>query len=258
MGMIKHLQINRMYFTQGLIHQTLAMSLDSNYSMVLPPPPPPPPTITADEVRRIFNKIDSKRAPGPDQISGRVLQKCSEQLSPIFCQLFQKSLDTHYIPKAWKSSLIVPVPKVAKPSVLNDYRPVALTSIIMKSLERIVLKHILKDVQWNIDPLQFAYRNKRSTDDALLYTLHNIYCHLDRPKRYAWVLSIDFSSAFNTIRPHIMMERLWQLGVNADIIMWGESFLTERAQCVRVNEAVSSLIMTNTGSPQGSVISPVL
>ena len=121
---------------------------------------------------------------------------------------------------------------MAKPSVLNDYRPVALTSIIMKS---IVLKHILKDVQWNIDPLQFAYRNKRSTDDALLYMLHNIYCHLDRPKRYARVLFIDFSSAFSTIRPHIMMERLWQLGVNANIIRWGESFLTERAQCVRVN-----------------------
>ncbi|XDV25563.1 hypothetical protein PO909_029463 [Leuciscus waleckii] len=158
-----------------------------------------PPTITADEVRRVFNKIDSKKAPGPDQISGRVLQICSEQLSLIFCQLFQKSLFTHYIPKAWRSSLIVPVPKVARPADLNDYRPVALTSIVVKSLERIVLRHILNDVQCNIDPLQFAYRNKRSTDDALLYMLHNIYCHLDKPKRYVRVLFIDFSSAFNTI-----------------------------------------------------------
>lgn len=217
-----------------------------------------PPTITAEDVRRVFNKIDSKKAPGPDQISGRVLQMCSEQLSLIFCQLFQKSLDTQYIPKVWKSSLIVPVPKVARPADLNDYRPVALTSIVVKSLERIVLRHILNDVQCNIDPLQFAYRNKRSTDDALLYMLHNIYCHLDKPKRYVRVLFIDFSSAFNTIRPHIMMERLGQLGVNPNIIRWVESFLTERTQCVRVNEAVSSPIMTNTGSPQGSVISPVL
>jgi len=58
------------------------------------------PTFTADEVRRVFDKNYSKKAPGPDQICGRVLQKCSEQLSLIFCQLFQESLDTHYIPKA--------------------------------------------------------------------------------------------------------------------------------------------------------------
>lgn len=215
--------------------------------------------VTTDEVRRIFNRIDPKKSAGPDHVRGRVLKECSEHLSPIFAHLFQMSLDTYYIPgKAWKSSLIVPVPKVSKPCVLNDYRPVALTSIIMKSLERIVLKHILGEVQHNIDPLQFAYRAMRSTDDALLCILHNIYCHLDRPKRYAWVLFIDFPSAFNTIRPHLMMERLLHLGVNANIIRWVESFLTERTQCVRVNKAVSSSILTNTGAPQGNVISPVL
>ena len=49
-----------------------------------------------------------------------------------------------------------------------------------------------------------------------------------------------------------------QLGVHSDVIRWVESFLTDRVQCVRVNEAVSSPIITNTGSPQGSTISPVL
>jgi len=52
-----------------------------------------------------------------------------------------------------------------------------------------------------------------------------------------------------------MMERLGQLGVNLNLIRWVESFLTERTQCVRENEVVSSQIMT---TPQGSVISPVL
>lgn len=99
--------------------------------------------------------------------------------------------------------------------------------------------------------------NLHDTDDALLYMLHTIYCHLDRPKRYARVLFIDFLSAFNTIRPHLMMDRLLHLGVNANIVRWVESFLIERIQYVRVNEA-SSPIVTNTGAPQGSVISPVL
>ncbi len=80
----------------------------------------------------------------------------------------------------------------------------------------------------------------------------------DQPKRYTRAMFIDFSSAFNTIRLHILMERLLQLEVNSTIIRCVESFLTDRSQCVRVNAAVSSPIMTNTEAPQGSVISPVL
>lgn len=105
-----------------------------------------PPITTADEVCIIFNKIDPKKATGPDQIRGRILKECSEQLSPIFRQLFQRSLDRHYIVKVCKSSIIVPVPKVVKPSVLTDYIPIALTSITMKSLECIVLKYFLSNV----------------------------------------------------------------------------------------------------------------
>lgn len=115
----------------------------------------------------------------------------------------------------------------------------------MKSLERMVLNHVLKEVQYKLDPLQFAYRKERSTEDALLFMLHNIYCYLDRPKGYVCVLSADLSSAFTTIRPHIMTESLLQFGV--------ESFFTDRVQCVRVNEAVSSPIITNTGAPQGTI-----
>lgn len=81
------------------------------------------------------------------------------------------------------------------PSVLNDYRPVAVTS----SLERIVLNHIIREMQHKTDPFQFAYRNGRSTKDMLLYMLHNIYCHLDQ--RYSRVLLVDFSPHLIALDP---------------------------------------------------------
>ncbi len=71
---------------------------------------------------------------------------------------------------------------------------------------KIVLERVLSDVRDKLDPLQFAYRRGRSTEDALLYMLHRFYSHLDQPKRYTLVMFIDFSSAFNTIRPHILMK----------------------------------------------------
>lgn len=143
------------------------------------------PIITADEARIIFNKINPKNANGPDQIRGRILKERSEQLSPIFGQLFKRSLDRHYILKVCKSSIIVPVPKVVKPSVFTDDIPIALTSITIKSLEWIGLKYVLSD---STDPLQ------SSTISTATWTGPNN------------VLFIQFSFAFN-IRPNIMMER---------------------------------------------------
>ncbi len=81
----------------------------------------------------------------------------------------------------WKTSTITPVPKVSKPRDLNDYRPVALTSIPMKCFE-----HLVKDifVELLTDPFQFAYCAQRRVEDAIIGTmLHKIYEHLERIPR---------------------------------------------------------------------------
>ena len=96
---------------------------------------------------------------------------------------------------------------------MNDLRPVALTSIIMKSLERLVLiklKHFFSPVQ---DSMQFAYRCKRSVEDAILVFLDNIYRYIDTPRNYCRILFVDFSSAFNTIQPHILASKLNNMNV---------------------------------------------
>ena len=91
---------------------------------------------------------------------------------------------------------------------MNDYRPVALTSSIMKCLEKLVLKFLLKDASSHLDKFQFAYRCNRGgggVDDGVLVFLHKLYSHLDKPKSYARSMFTDFSSAFNTIQPHILI-----------------------------------------------------
>uniref|UniRef100_A0AAV2JYY0 glucuronosyltransferase n=1 Tax=Knipowitschia caucasica TaxID=637954 RepID=A0AAV2JYY0_KNICA len=61
--------------------------------------------------------------------------------------------------------------------------------------------------------LQFAYRANRSVDDAINLALHHILQHLDSPGTYARVLFVDFSSAFNTILPSLLQDKLSQLNV---------------------------------------------
>ncbi len=65
-------------------------------------------------------------------------------------------LATSGVPTSFKKSVIIPVPKNSKPSCLNDYRPVALTSIVMKVFERLLKNHICSSIPATLDPLQFG------------------------------------------------------------------------------------------------------
>lgn len=213
---------------------------------------------SCEDVSKLLQKINPRKAPGPDFLSGKILKVCYSELSLVFTPIFQLAMDTHKLPSIWKTSTIIPVPKKTKPVCENDYRPVALTPVIMKCYEKLVLKYLLKYVENQLDPFQFAYRKSRGTDDAIITLLHKLYEHLDKPTGYVRATFIDFSSAFNTIQPHLMIQKLKLLGVNSNIILWVYDFLTNRSQHVKVNEALSSSMAINTGAPQGCVISPVL
>lgn len=214
--------------------------------------------INPKDVTAVFKKLNSKKASGPDGISSFILKTFSDELTPAWCPLFQFSVDTCIIPTIWKTSIVIPLPKKSCPQQNDDYRPVALTSIVMKSLERIMVSKLRSEVQHLLDPYQFAYNNGRGTDDALITTVHSILKHLENPSGYVRLLFMDFSSAFNCILPQIMLSRLQQMEVNPFIVKWYGSFLTERKQQVRVNSTLSDMISVSTGAPQGCVSSPLL
>ncbi|KAK3555150.1 hypothetical protein QTP86_009986 [Hemibagrus guttatus] len=149
---------------------------------------------------------------------------------------------------------------ILKPKItgLNDYRPVALTSVVMKSFERLVLAYLKNITGPLLDPLQFAYRANRSVDDAVNMGLHFILQHLDKSGTYVRLLFVDFSSAFNTIIPTLLQTKLTQLSVPSSICQWITSFLTDRHQLVKLGKFKSNSRTTSTGAPQGCVLSPLL
>ena len=99
--------------------------------------------------------------------------------------------------------------------------------------------------------MQFAYCNNMSVQDATLILLSDINKHLDKPKSQIRSLYIDFSSAFNTMQPHVLLNKMLELDVNRNIFKWIFSFLTQRPQYTNVNNIKSNVIVTNTGAPQG-------
>ncbi len=164
-----------------------------------------------------------------------------------------------WFPPPLKRSVIIPVPKNSKLSGLNDFRPVALTSIVMKVFERLVENHICSSISVILDPLQFAYRRNRSTGDAISHVLHSSPTHIDSKNgNYVSLLFLDYSSAFNTIVPIKLAFKFTDLGLNSTLSDWIQDFLTGRPQVVKVGQFTSNSITLNVGAPQSCVLSPPL
>ncbi|KAL6490166.1 hypothetical protein MHYP_G00005110 [Metynnis hypsauchen] len=219
----------------------------------------PPFLITERDVKKVFRTVNTRRAPGPDGLCGRVLKACVHQLAPIFTVIFNLSLSLSTVPSCFKQSVIVPVPKKPQPACHNDYRPVALTSVVMKCFEKLVRDFITSSLPDSLDPLQFAYRQNRSTDDAITHLLHTTLSHLDTGRNsYVRMLFVDYSSAFNTIIPSKLTTKLLDLGLHSSLCDWIFSFLTDRSQAVRMGHFVSPTVILSIGAPQGCVLSPLL
>ncbi|KAI3353667.1 hypothetical protein L3Q82_004912 [Scortum barcoo] len=107
-----------------------------------------------------------------------------------------------------------------RPSELNDFRPVALTSHLMKTLERLFLSLLRPQVQHAQDRLQFAYQPGVGVEDAILYLLHRAHSHLDKGSGTVRILFLDFSSAFNTIQPTLLQDKLGRMGVDPQLMDW--------------------------------------
>ncbi len=215
-------------------------------------------TLSVADVTRSFKRVNIRKAVGPDGIPGRVLKACAFQLAGVFTDIFNLSLSLSVVPSCFKKSIIVPIPKKNKITCLNDWRPVALTPIFSKCFEKLVRDYICSVLPASLDPLQFAYRSNRSTDDAIAFTLHTALSHLENKNTYVRMLFVDYSSAFNTIVPATLVAKLQTLGLNRSLCSWILDFLTGRSQVVRMGNNTSSPLILNTGAPQGCVLSPLL
>ncbi|KAK3541752.1 hypothetical protein QTP86_002394 [Hemibagrus guttatus] len=104
--------------------------------------------------------------------------------------------------------LVITVPKKPHLGELNDFRPVALTSHIMKTMEGVLLHHMRPQVRHAFNHLQFAFQEKVGVEDAITYMLHRSLSHLNSGSGSMRITFLVFSSAFNTIQLLLLRNKL--------------------------------------------------
>jgi hypothetical protein len=99
-------------------------------------------TLSVAHASKSFKQVNIHKAAGPDGLPGHILRACAHKLASVFTDMFRLSLTQSVIPTCFKQTTIVPVPKNAKVTCLNDYHPVELTYVAMTFFERLVMAHI--------------------------------------------------------------------------------------------------------------------
>lgn len=181
------------------------------------------------------------------------------ELSSPVAIIFNASIQERSVPDVWKLADIIPVPKINPVKDLEkDLRPISLTAVLSKIMERFVAKWVMSQIRQLIDPNQFGSLPGLSTTHGLLSLVHHLYKVTDQRDQCVRVLLLDFSKAFDRINHNILLRKMKDMAIDPILIEWVRSFLTDRRQRVKVGNSTSSFQQVNGGVPQGTVLGPIL
>ena len=198
-------------------------------------------------------------AVGPDKFPVLILKECGIVLSPVITKLWKASLSSGEIATKFKNQSIIPLFKKGKRSIAANYRPVSLTSNLIKMFERVVRAKLVDYIvaQDIINHDQHGFQAGRSCLTQLLHHVQDIMDDLDGDEN-ADILYLDFSKAFDKVDHAILLKKLHMYGIQGNAHRWLESFLRGRTQHVVVDGIESLVIMVLSGVPQGTVLGPLL
>ena len=174
--------------------------------------------------------------------------------------IFNDMWETGTFPESWELATVIPIPKPGKDHAEpNSYRPIALTSCLCKTLERMINARLVWYLESNnlISPVQSGFRSERSTNDNLV-RLETFIRDAFVAKEHVVAVFFDLEKAYDTTWRHGIMRDLHDLGIRGRLATFIENFLADRWIQVRVGSTLSEKFDQAQGVPQGSILSTTL
>jgi len=218
-------------------------------------------TIPMDQkvIIEIIKSINVNKAHGPDNISGRMIKLCGENLALPLSIIYTNIINTGIFPTLWKSANVTPTHKKENKQLIKNYRPISLIPIFSKIFEKILFRRMYNFFVMNnlITNNQSGFRPNDSVTNQLISLVDSIHSSLDINLEVRCVF-LDMSKAFDKVWHEGLLFKLRQNGINGKLLILLENYLKNRKQRVVINGSESDWGDIESGVPQGSVLGPLL
>lgn len=213
--------------------------------------------INQEELLKELISVDVNKGCGPDRIPAYFIKKVATSITDPLLDIFNSSLSCGIFPSMWKSSYICPIFKSGDKCLINNYRGIAILSLIPKLFEKIVTKKIVSFSSNLISDYQHGFISGRSTTTNLTGYTQFILKAMNDGNQVDSIYT-DFSKAFDKVDHKLLLFKLHKYGFDGSILQWIESYLSGRSQMIKLNNNMSRPLMVTSGVPQGSHLGPVL
>ena len=215
--------------------------------------------ISTEKIKKHLLGLKVSKAPGPDGINGKILRELAIEISPVLRTIYDKSLCEGSLPYQWKEANVIALFKKGSKRSPNNYRPVSLTSICCKILEKMIRDDIVLSLesQGLLHKDQHGFRGGRSCCTQLLEVMEMWTRWIDLGLPWDTIYT-DFSKAFDSVPHERLLKKIEAYGIKGNVLAWIRNFLTSRKQRVVLGCKKSDWQDVTSGIPQGSVLGPIL
>ncbi|CAL4116097.1 unnamed protein product, partial [Meganyctiphanes norvegica] len=205
-------------------------------------------------------KNTSNTSPGPDDVHYEMLRNLPHLQQIHLLNFINFIWTSHVFPTQWREAIILPFLKPNKPAqAVASYRPIALTSCVCKTMERMVLPRLslALEEQNFVKPYQSGFKRLHSTMDCLV-RLESAIQDTFLNREYMIAVFLDIEKAYDMLWRYSIHKALSRLKLVGNLPKFIINFLSNRFIRVRIGTHISEAFLVENGIPQGSVLSCTL
>lgn len=215
--------------------------------------------VTRNELIVFISSLKNDTSPGPDGVTVNTIKKIHEHIINPLIHIINACFIKGYIPKKWKESITTPIYKSGDKKMVTNYRPITVINNFAKIFEKCLKQRLVAFLEKHniLTKSQFGFREKLSTEDAVIEAINNIVSGLNDNKKCLAVF-LDLAKAFDTVNHKILLKRLEKVGIRGLALNIFQDYLTDRIQRVKIVDSLSEPLPITMGVPQGTVLGPIL